>query len=56
MGLEQGLAEGQDALLELLLQPIPHAMGGHLRVRAVGFDPYPFRLLAYALMGAVGGP
>jgi branched-chain amino acid transport system permease protein len=26
-----------------------------LRVRAVGFDPYPFRLLAYALMGAVGG-
>lgn len=27
-----------DALLELLLQPIPHALGGHLRVRAVGVD------------------
>lgn len=26
-----------------------------LRVRAVGLDPYPFRLLAYGLMGAVGG-
>lgn len=26
-----------------------------LRVRAVGLEPYPFRLLAYALMGAVGG-
>jgi branched-chain amino acid transport system permease protein len=26
-----------------------------LRARAVGFDPYPFRLLAYTLMGAVGG-
>ena len=26
-----------------------------LRVRAAGFEPYPFRLLAYALMGAVAG-
>ena len=27
-----------DALLELLAQPIPHALGGTLRVRAVGVD------------------
>jgi len=27
-----------DGLLELLLQPIPHAAGGQLRVRAVGVD------------------
>ncbi len=26
-----------------------------LRVRAVGFDPYPYRLLAYAIAGGIGG-
>jgi branched-chain amino acid transport system permease protein len=26
-----------------------------LRVRAVGFDPFPFRLVAYVIAGAVGG-
>ncbi len=31
------------------------AKGNALRVRALGFDPYPYRLVAYVIAGAIGG-
>ncbi len=31
------------------------AKGNALRVRALGYDPYPYQLLAYVIAGAIGG-
>jgi branched-chain amino acid transport system permease protein len=31
------------------------AKGNPLRARALGFDPYPYRLVAYVIAGAIGG-
>jgi branched-chain amino acid transport system permease protein len=31
------------------------AKGNALRTRALGFDPYPYRLVAYVIAGAIGG-
>ena len=31
------------------------AKGNAMRVRALGYDPYPYRLVAYAIAGAIGG-
>ena len=31
------------------------AKGNALRARALGFDPYPYRLVAYVIAGAIGG-
>lgn len=31
------------------------AKGNPLRVRALGYDPYPYQLLAYVIAGAIGG-
>ena len=31
------------------------ARGNPLRVQALGFSPYPYRLVAYAIAGAIGG-
>jgi branched-chain amino acid transport system permease protein len=31
------------------------AKGNPLRARALGFDPYPYRLLAYVIAGGIGG-
>lgn len=31
------------------------AKGNELRARALGFDPYPYRLTAYVIAGAIGG-
>ena len=31
------------------------AKGNAMRVRALGFDPYPYRLAAYVIAGAIGG-